>query len=99
MRLRFAGSFHSHVEIAGNVFKGMSDPDRESFRDDRMATLEVIVFVWKGNNRRAERSPRDIVAYEPGSRYNYRIRCYAKRASGIRQVGLKVVSADIVVVF
>lgn len=99
MRLRYAGSFHSHVEIAGNVFKGMSDADRESFRDDRMATLEVIVFVWKGNNRRAERSPRDIIAYEPGSRYNYRIRCYAKRASGIRQVTLKVVSADIVVVF
>ena len=99
MRLRFAGSFHSHVEIAGSVFKGMSGSDRESFRDDRMATLEVIVFVWKGTNHRAERSPRDIVAVEPASRYNYRIRCYAKRASGIRQVTLKVVSTDIVVVF
>lgn len=99
MRLRFAGSFHSHVEIAGSVFKGMSDADRESFRDDRMATLEVIVFVWEGSSHRGERSPRDIVAFEPASRYNYRIRCYAKRTSGIRQVTLKVVSADIVVVF
>ncbi len=99
MRMRFAGSFHSHVEIAGGVFKGLSDPDRESFRADPMSTLEVIVFIWKSSNRRAERSPRDIVAFEPTSRYNYRIRCHAKRASGIRQVALKVVSSDVVVVF
>ena len=99
MRLRFAGSFHSHVEIAGDVFRGLSEADRESFRADPMATLEVVVFIWKGSNRRAERSPRDIVAFEPASRYNYRIRCHTKRASGIRQVTLKVVSSDIVVVF
>jgi len=60
---------------------------------------EVIVFIWKNSNRRAERSPRDIVAFEPTSRYNYRIRCHAKRASGVRQVALKVVSSDVVVVF
>lgn len=99
MRMRFGGSFHSHVEIAGDVFKGLSEPDRESFRTDPMATLEVVVFIWEGKSRRAEHSPRDIVAFEPMSRYNYRIRCHTKRASGIRQVTLKVVSSDIVVVY
>jgi hypothetical protein len=99
MRLRFVGSFHSHVEIAGNVFRGLSESDRGSFRDDPMSTVEVIVFVWKGTARRVVRSPRDIVTFEPATGYDYRIRCYAKRAGCIRQVSLKVISSGVVVVY
>lgn len=99
MRLRFAGSFHSHVEIAGNVFKGLSDSDRESFLADPMSTIEVVVFVWKGTARRVVRSPRDIVTFEPATGYDYRIRCYARRAGSIRQVSLKVIGSGIVVVY
>jgi hypothetical protein len=99
MRLRFAGSFHSHVEIAGCVFSGLSDSDRESFRSDPMSTLEVIVFVRNGGARRATRSPRDIVTYEPATGYNYRIRCYAKRNGSIRLARLKVIGSGVVVVY
>ncbi len=99
MRMRFVGSFHSHVEIAGNVFKGLSDSDRESFRADPMSTLEVIVFTWKGTARRLNHSHRDIVAFEPATGYHYRIRCYAKRGASIRQASLKVVSSGVVVVY
>jgi len=99
MRLRFVGSFHSHVEIAGSVFSGLSEPDRESFRADPMATLEVIVFVREGTARRVARSPRDIVTFEPATGYHYRIRCYAKRAGTVRQVALKVISSGVVVVY
>jgi hypothetical protein len=99
MRLRFAGSFHSHVEIAGSVFKGLSESDRESFRADSMSTLEVIVFVSAGTTRRLRRSPRDIVTYEPATGYSYRIRCYAKRDGRVRQVRLRVISSGVVVVY
>jgi hypothetical protein len=99
MRLRFAGSFHSHVEIAGNVFRGLSEPDRESFRADLMSTLEVIVFVSTGTARRLTRSPRDIVTFEPATKYNYRIRCYAKRDGSIRQVALRVINSGVIVVY
>jgi hypothetical protein len=99
MRLRFAGSFHSHVEIAGSVFSGLSEPDRESFRADPMSTLEVIVFVRKRTSHRLTRSPRDIVTFEPATGYNYRIRCYAKRDGSIRQKALKVISSGVVVVY
>lgn len=98
-RLRFVGSFHSHVEIAGSVFKGLSDSDRESFRADPMSTLEVIVFTWKGTAHRIDHSPRDIVAFEPATGYHYRIRCYAKRAGSIKQTSLKVVGSGVVVVY
>jgi hypothetical protein len=99
MRLRYAGSFHSHVEIAGSVFKGLSKPDRESFCADPMSTLEVIVFVSPGTARRLTRSPRDIVAFEPATGYNYRIRCYAKRDGSIRQTTLKVLSSGVTVIY
>jgi hypothetical protein len=99
MRLRFAGSFHSHVEIAGSLFSGMSEPDRESFVGDPWATLEVIVFVRKGTARRLARSPRDIVTFEPATGYNYRIRCYAKCVGSIRQVTLRVISSGVVIVY
>jgi hypothetical protein len=99
MRLRFAGSFHSHVEIAGSVFSGLSEPDRESFQSDPMSTLEVIVFVHKGTARRVTRSPRDIVTFEPATGYHYRVRCYAKHDGSIRQQTLKVVSSGVLVVY
>jgi hypothetical protein len=99
MRLRFVGSFHSHVEIAGCVFKGLSAPDRESFRADPMSTLEVIVFVSAGASRRLTWSPRDIVTFEPATGYNYRIRCYAKRDGSIRQAALRVISSGVTVVY
>jgi hypothetical protein len=99
MRLRFVGSFHSHVEIAGSVFSGLSGPDRESFQGDPMSTLEVIVFVRRGSARRVARSPRDIVTFEPATGYHYRIRCYAKRDGSIRQQTLRVISSGVVVVY
>lgn len=99
MRLRFVGSFHSHVEIAGSVFKGLSGADQESFGADPMATIEVIVFTWKGSAHRMDHSPRDIVAFEPGTGYHYRIRCYAKRDGRVRQATLKVISSGVVVVY
>jgi len=37
MRLRFAGSYRSHVEIAGNASNGLSESDRESFLADPMS--------------------------------------------------------------
>lgn len=99
MRLRFAGSFHSHVEIAGRVFRGLSEPDRESFQADPMSTVEVVVFVWKGTGRRAARSHRDIVAFEPATGYHYRIRCHAKRDGHVRQQTLRVIGSGVVVVY
>lgn len=98
MRLRFVGSFHSHVEIAGSVFKGLSRSDGESFCADPMSTLEVIVFVSAGTARRLMWSPRDIVTFEPATGYNYRIRCYAKRDASIRQVTLRLTGSGVVVV-
>jgi hypothetical protein len=99
MRMRFVGSFHSHVEIAGEVFRGISDEDRDSFANDPMATLELIVFVWEGSNHGLARSGRDIVGFEPATGYRYRIRCYARRARAVRQVTLKVIPAGVTIVY
>jgi len=99
MRLRYLGAFHSHVEIAGEVFRGLSDEDRGSFRFDRMSLLEVVVSVWKGSDYYPERSPWNIACFDPRSGYHYRVKVYAKRRNGIRQVSAKTISSDIVVVF
>ena len=99
MRLRYIGAFHSHVEIAGEVFRGLSKVDRESFRSDRMSLLEVVVSVWKGSDYHPERSPWNIACFDPRSGYHYRVKVYAKRRKRIRQVSAKTVSSDIVVVF
>jgi hypothetical protein len=99
MRLRFLGSFHSHVEIAGEVFRGLSDEDRESFAFDRMSVLETVVFIWPGESRPHERSPRTIVGFEPATGYNYRIRVYAKRRQAIALVTARVVPSGVVIVF
>lgn len=99
MMLRFAGAFHSHVEIAGEVFRGLSDDDRESFRFDPMSFLEVVVSVWESTNHLPERSPRTIACFDPKSGYHYRVKVYAKLKNGIRQVSARVISSHIVVVF
>jgi len=98
-RLRFLGNFHSHVEIAGWVFKGLSPEDRASFREDTMAALEVIVFVWPGRSRTVRSSTGTIVGHEPRTGLNYRIRVYAKRRNGIRQVRARVIASEVVIVF
>jgi len=99
MMLRYAGAFHSHVEIAGGVFRGLSDEDRESFRFDPMSFLEVVVSIWRGTNHHPERSPRTIACFDPRSGYHYRVKVYAKLKNGIRQVSARVISSHIVVVF
>jgi hypothetical protein len=83
-RMRFLGGFHSHVEIGGRVFQGLSGSDRRSLRRDWMAELEAVTFVWAGNRRKPRPSPTSVVGHEPATGYNYRIRVYAKRCSGIR---------------
>ncbi len=99
MRLRFLGNFHSHVEIAGEVFRGLSSDDRDSFAFDRMAVLEVVVFIWPGDGRVAGRSSQTIVGFEPETGYNYRIRVYAKRRRGLYLVTARVLPSGVVIVF
>lgn len=98
-RMRFLGNFHSHVEIAGDVFKGLSHEDRESFFYDPMAIIETIVFVWTGPFKPNRSASGTIVGFEPRTGYNYRIRVYAKRKNGIRQVRAKVIPSDVVVIY
>ncbi len=98
-RMRFLGNFHSHVEIAGEVFKGLSVEDRESFANDPMALIETIVFIWSGPFKPNRSSSGTIVGYEPSTGYNYRIRVYAKRKNGIRLVRAKVIPTGVVVVY
>ncbi len=99
LRMRFLGNFHSHVEIAGWVLRGLSDDDRDSFRRDKLAALETIVFVWAGGKDDVAPSPRAIVAYEPTTGYNYRIRVYAKFANGIRLTRVSVIRSGVVIVY
>lgn len=98
-RMRFLGNFHSHVEIAGDVFKGLSEEDRESFFYDSMAIIETIVFIWAGPFKLNRSTTGTIVGFEPRTGYNYRIRVYAKRCNGIRQVRAKVIPAGVVVIY
>jgi hypothetical protein len=99
LRMRFFGNFHSHVEIAGWVFRGLSPDDRSSFRRDVMSSIETIVFLWPGPGRPARPSGHDIVGYEPRTGYHYRVRVYAKCANGIRRVKARVVHSGIVIVY
>jgi len=99
LRLRFLGNFHSHVEIGGWVLRGLSREDAESFRHDEAATLEAVVFVWAGPKGSLAPSPRTIVAYEPDTGYNYRVRVYAKSKSGVRLTRVKVIRSGVVLVY
>ncbi|MGQ9707580.1 MAG: hypothetical protein ACUVUR_01730 [bacterium] len=98
-RMRFLGNFHSHVEIAGEVFKGLSPEDRASFYYDPMAFIETIVFIWQGPFKPNRSTAGTIVGFEPSTGYNYRIRVYAKRKNGIRQVRAKVIPSGVVVIY
>ncbi len=97
--MRYLGNFHSHVEIAGEVFRGLSDDDKESFRRDPYAFLEVVVFVWRGRPRYEPTSTGTVVAFEPNRCLNYRIRVYAKRRSGIRQVPARALPQTLAIIF
>lgn len=99
LHLCYLGNFHSHVEIGGEVFRGLSTEDKESFRDDPWASLEVVVFVWRGRPRHGPTISGTIVAFEPRYRLNYRIRSYAKSANGIRQVPARVLPHTLAIVF
>ncbi len=99
LRMRFFGNFHSHVEIAGWVFRGLSPDDRNSFRQDVMSTLEAIVFLWPGAGRPSRSSAGDVAAFEPKTGYHYRIRLYAKCRNGIRRIRARVVRSGIVIVY
>ncbi|MGQ9679135.1 MAG: hypothetical protein ACUVUD_07675 [bacterium] len=99
LRMRYLGNFHSHVEIAGDVFKGLSEEDRESFSYDPMAIIETIVFIWAGPFNLNRSTTGTIVGFEPRTGYNYRIRVYAKRRNSIRQVRAKVIPSGVVVIY
>ncbi len=90
LRMRFLGGFHSHVEIAGRVFRGLSTSDRHSIDRDPHAALEMVVFVWAGGRSPGAGSTRTIAAFEPDTGYSYRVRVYAKRRPGIRQIPVRV---------
>ncbi|MFO7651236.1 MAG: hypothetical protein R6X13_07870 [bacterium] len=98
LHMRFVGSFHSHVEVAGSVYRGLSPSDRESFRYDVMSAVEIIAFIWPGIKPPQEASRKAIVAYDTRREYHYRIRAYAKRLRGIRHVPLKVCPSGVIIV-
>ena len=88
--MRFLGGFHSHVEIAGKVFHGFSASDRRSLRRDPHAALEVVTSVWAGGKLPARASDRAVSLFQEETGYSYRVRVYAKRRPGIRQVKVRV---------
>ncbi|MFO7651237.1 MAG: hypothetical protein R6X13_07875 [bacterium] len=96
LRLRFAGCFHSHVEIAGKVQRGLSPEDRESFDSDFMSSIELVAFVWPGGGPPRSTSRTSVVAYDSCREYHFRVRAYAKRPSGIRQVPLKAIPPGLI---
>ena len=98
-RMRVLGSFHSHVEVAGTVFRGLSPDDRESFVMDPEGAIEAIVFVWPGVNRTLPSQTGTIVAWDPKAGLNFRLRVYAKRRNGIRMICARVIPSDIVIVY
>lgn len=96
LRLRFAGCFHSHVEIAGEVERGLSADDRDSFDSDFMCSVELLAAVWPGPVPPRSLSRTLVVAYDPSRQYNFRIRAYAKLRSGVRPVPLEAVPRGII---
>lgn len=84
-RMRFLGGFHSHVEIGGQVFSGLSESDRRSLRRDYLAALEGVISIWAGGSRRSGSGSRTVALFERATGYSYRLRIYLKTHSGIRQ--------------
>lgn len=99
MHLRFLGSFHSHVEVGGHISRGMSESDIDSFRRDKEAALEVIVFVWAGRRKTLRPTPRSVVGYEPDTGYHYRIRAYAKFGKRVRKARVRLIRSGVVIVY
>lgn len=98
LRLRFLGNFHSHVEIGGEVFRGLSDDDKESFRHDRSAIIEVVVSVWAGDRNQIPPAIRGLAGYNPKTGYQYRIKAYTKKRHRVYQVPIKYTRPDGIVI-
>ncbi|HDR00026.1 MAG TPA: hypothetical protein ENN51_07080 [candidate division WOR-3 bacterium] len=96
---RFLGSFHSHVEVAGFVSRGISADDRASFRADREALVETLVSVWAGRRKTLRPTPKTIVAWEPETGYHYRIRAYVRQNGGVRRIRVRVIRSGVVIVY
>jgi len=97
-RLRFLGNFHSHVEIGGEVFRGLSADDKESFRLDRNAIIEVVVSIWQSENKEVQPIARGLAGYDPRTGYQYRIKAYTKRGNRIYQTSIKYELTDGIVI-
>jgi hypothetical protein len=89
LRLHFLGNFHSHVEIGGEVFRGLSEDDEESFRRDRNALIEVVVSVWKSDRNQMPPVSRGLAGYDPDTGYQYRIKAYRKKLNRAYQIPIK----------
>ncbi len=89
LHLRFLGHFHSHVEIGGEVFRGLSKEDKESFLLDRYACIEVVVSVWTSERNQIQPIHRGLAGYDPTSGYQYRIKGYMKRRKRVYQISIK----------
>ncbi|MEO0093506.1 MAG: hypothetical protein ABIK93_00810 [candidate division WOR-3 bacterium] len=88
-RLRFLGNFHSHVEIAGDVFRGLSQDDKDSFLYDPSAIIEVVVSVWASERNQVLPIRRGLAGYDPQTGYQYRIKAYTKKRNRVYQVTIK----------
>lgn len=89
LRLRFLGHFHSHVEIGGEVFRGLSKEDKESFLLDRYACIEVVVSVWSSDRNQIQPIRRGLAGYDPNTGYQYRIKAYMKKRKRVYQISIK----------
>jgi len=89
LRLHFLGNFHSHVEIGGEVFRGLSEDDKESFRHDRKAIIEVVVSVWSSDRNQVPAVSRGLAGYDPHTGYQYRIKAYTKKLKRVYQIPIK----------
>jgi len=89
LRLRFLGHFHSHVEIGGEVFRGLSQEDKESFLLDRYACVEIVVSVWSSERNQVHPTRRGLAGYDPNTGYQYRIKAYRKQRKRVHQISIK----------
>jgi hypothetical protein len=89
LHLHFLGNFHSHVEIGGEVFRGLSEDDKESFRHDRSAIIEVVVSVWSSGRNQVPAISRGLAGYDSHTSYQYRIKAYTKKLNRVYQISIK----------
>lgn len=98
LHLRFLGNFHSHVEIGGEVFRGLSSEDKESFHLDRNALIEVLVSVWAGDRNQIPTAIRGLAGFDQKTGYQYRIKAYKKKRHRIYQIPIKYIRPDGIVI-